>query len=128
MAEKRDRPTDARDVSRTNRRWCQFSLRALLLFGLACCVPCSWIAVGKRTGWPRAVSRPGLPQTRTCAINAFGSSGTWFRPIYPLLCRSCVVRSSMSSTHIPTTSPCSRCLPSLPGVRAGGGSPASKVL
>ncbi len=26
------------------------------------------------TGWPRAVSRPGLPQTRTCAINAFGSS------------------------------------------------------
>ena len=27
-----------------------------------------------RTGWPRAVSRPGLPQTRTCAINAFGSS------------------------------------------------------
>ena len=27
-----------------------------------------------RTGWPRAVARPGLPQTRTCAINAFGSS------------------------------------------------------
>jgi hypothetical protein len=27
-----------------------------------------------QTGWPRAVSRPGLPQTRTCAINAFGSS------------------------------------------------------
>ena len=27
-----------------------------------------------RTGWPRAVFRPGLPQTRTCAINAFGSS------------------------------------------------------
>ncbi len=25
------------------------------------------------TGWPRAVARPGLPQTRTCAINAFGS-------------------------------------------------------
>ena len=34
----------------------------------------------------------------------------------------------MSSTHIPTTSPCSRCLPSLPGVRAGDGSPASTVL
>jgi hypothetical protein len=32
------------------------------------------IAPYKRTGWPRAVSRPGLPQTRTCAINAFGSS------------------------------------------------------
>ena len=30
---------------------------------------------GFRTGWPRAVARPGLPQTRTCAINAFGSSG-----------------------------------------------------
>jgi len=29
----------------------------------------------KRTGWPRAVTRPRLPQTRTCAINAFGSSG-----------------------------------------------------
>ena len=28
----------------------------------------------KRTGWPRAVSRPEFPQTRTCAINAFGSS------------------------------------------------------
>ena len=27
-----------------------------------------------RTGWPRAVACPGLPQTRTCAINAFGSS------------------------------------------------------
>ena len=27
-----------------------------------------------RTGWPRAVARPRLPQTRTCAINAFGSS------------------------------------------------------
>jgi hypothetical protein len=31
-----------------------------------------------RTGWPRAVTRPGLPQTRTCAINAFGSSGYTF--------------------------------------------------
>ena len=30
------------------------------------------------TGWPWAVARPGLPQTRTCAINAFGSSS------YPL--------------------------------------------
>jgi uncharacterized protein YbcI len=30
--------------------------------------------VYKGTGWPRAVARPGLPQTRTCAINAFGSS------------------------------------------------------
>jgi len=29
----------------------------------------------KWTGWPRAVARPGLPQTRTCATNAFGSSG-----------------------------------------------------
>jgi hypothetical protein len=34
----------------------------------------------------------------------------------------------MSSTHIPTTTPCSRCLPSLPGVRAGDGSPVSTVL
>jgi hypothetical protein len=32
----------------------------------------------KTTGWPRAVPRPGLPQTRTCAINAFGPSS------YPL--------------------------------------------
>ena len=32
----------------------------------------------QRTGWPRAVSRPGLPQTRTCAINAFGSSSYHF--------------------------------------------------
>ena len=28
----------------------------------------------QRTGSPGAVARPGLPQTRTCAINAFGSS------------------------------------------------------
>jgi len=31
-----------------------------------------------QTGWPRAVTRPGLPQTRTCAINAFGSSSNTF--------------------------------------------------
>ena len=30
------------------------------------------------TGWPRAVARPRLPQTRTCAINAFGSSNCHF--------------------------------------------------
>jgi hypothetical protein len=29
---------------------------------------------GKRAGWPWAVARPGLPQIRTCAINAYGSS------------------------------------------------------
>jgi hypothetical protein len=28
----------------------------------------------KRTGWPRAVARPGRPRTRSCAVNAFGSS------------------------------------------------------
>ncbi len=30
------------------------------------------------TGSPWAVTRPGLPQTRTCAINAFGSSSNTF--------------------------------------------------
>jgi hypothetical protein len=30
------------------------------------------------TGWPRAVSYPGLPQTRTCAIDALGSSSYLF--------------------------------------------------
>jgi len=30
------------------------------------------------TGWPRAVACPGLPQNRTCAINAFGSSNDAF--------------------------------------------------
>jgi len=29
-------------------------------------------------GWPRAVTRPGLPQIRTCAINAYGSSSNKF--------------------------------------------------
>ena len=26
-------------------------------------------------GWPRAVILPGLPQTRTCIFDAYGSSG-----------------------------------------------------
>jgi hypothetical protein len=30
------------------------------------------------TGWPRGIAPPGLPQTRTCAINAFGSSSNTF--------------------------------------------------
>ena len=42
---------------------------------------CSVSTVGFRTGWPRAVSRPGLPQTRTCAINAFGSSMNGLRVV-----------------------------------------------
>ena len=29
-------------------------------------------------GWPRAVTRPGLPQIRTCAIDASGSSNHGF--------------------------------------------------
>jgi hypothetical protein len=29
-------------------------------------------------GWPRVVAFPGLPQIRTCAINASGSSGRGF--------------------------------------------------
>jgi len=31
-----------------------------------------------RAGWPRVVAHPGLPQIRTCAINAYGSSGYGF--------------------------------------------------
>ena len=29
-------------------------------------------------GWPREVTRPGLPQIRTCAIDAYGSSSHGF--------------------------------------------------
>ena len=29
-------------------------------------------------GWPRAIAHPGLPQIRTCAISAYGSSGHGF--------------------------------------------------
>jgi hypothetical protein len=31
-----------------------------------------------RAGWPRVVAFPGLPQIRTCATNASGSSGYGF--------------------------------------------------
>ncbi|HSW44959.1 MAG TPA: class IV adenylate cyclase, partial [Phycisphaerae bacterium] len=32
----------------------------------------------KRAGWPWVIAHPGLPQIRTCAINAYGSSGQGF--------------------------------------------------
>ncbi len=47
---------------------CRWWIPVLLLLGVFAS------ADRVETGWPRAVSRPGLPQTRTCAINAFGSS------------------------------------------------------
>ena len=33
----------------------------------------------KGAGWPWGVTTPGLPQIRTCAINASGSSDAWVR-------------------------------------------------
>ena len=47
---------------------------------------------------------------------------------YPLLFREYAHRISKHSAYVPTTSPCSRCLASLPGVRSGDCSPASTVL
>ncbi|MCC6316042.1 MAG: transposase [Thermomicrobiales bacterium] len=42
-------------------------------------------------GWPRAVSRPGLPQIRTCAIHASGSSKHRFATRGPGLSERCAV-------------------------------------
>ena len=37
--------------------------------------PC---APGQAAGWPWVIAHPGLPQIRTCAIDAYGSSGHGF--------------------------------------------------
>jgi hypothetical protein len=81
----------------------------------------------KTTGWPRAVARPRLPQTRTCAINAFGSSS------YPFACaiRRCrvdTISESDVSVMFPSNGLITRRPASLPRVQVGASSPASAVL
>jgi hypothetical protein len=80
-------------------------------------------------GWPGAVSRPGLPQIRTCAINASGSSDYGFAVPNAAICRCFVeMRSKLGVLDIfPSDS--SILWHPLPSTGSlGQGSPASAVL
>ena len=90
------------------------------------------------TGWPRAVSRPGLPQTRTCAINAFGSSSNTFASTATKRRRGTrfAIRWACVDTQwevnaslvFPSSGVVTRRPASLPRVQVGASSPASTVL